>query len=202
MRDKKADRKKLLQDAIRVDILEAAESILLENGMEALTMDRIAERAGVAKGTLYLHFKNKDEVLSAAQEACFNPLIQDLHCVFESDLSPREKLERHSLLTMSFFEERINFFRIMVANRFFTPKDQSHFEENSLYWDFFKKIEQVIKDGIRLEIFRPVNTAKAAGIFLEIGSALLIQRIYSKSSSSPEDDADLHIDIFLNGIAA
>lgn len=43
-------------------ILDAAESIILENGFDGATMDAIAERAEVGKGTLYLHFKSKNSI--------------------------------------------------------------------------------------------------------------------------------------------
>lgn len=43
-------------------ILDAAEAIIQENSFDGATMDAIAERAGVGKGTLYLHFKSKDSI--------------------------------------------------------------------------------------------------------------------------------------------
>jgi AcrR family transcriptional regulator len=46
-------------------ILDAATEILLAKGMNALTMDEIAGTAGLAKGTTYLYFKSKAQVLAA-----------------------------------------------------------------------------------------------------------------------------------------
>jgi len=43
-------------------ILDAAEAIIQENGFEGATMDAIADRAEVGKGTLYLHFKSKNSI--------------------------------------------------------------------------------------------------------------------------------------------
>ncbi len=40
-------------------IIDAAEQVILERGFEAATMDEIAEKAELSKGTLYLYFKNK-----------------------------------------------------------------------------------------------------------------------------------------------
>lgn len=48
--------------------MDAATSCLVEKGVNALTMDDVALRAGVAKGTLYLYFTSKAELLSALQE--------------------------------------------------------------------------------------------------------------------------------------
>ncbi len=44
-------------------ILQAAEEVLLEKGYHALSMDEIAAQVGIAKGTLYLHFARKDDLV-------------------------------------------------------------------------------------------------------------------------------------------
>jgi AcrR family transcriptional regulator len=47
-------------------ILEAAHSLLAEKGYQGMTMDDLATRVGIAKGSLYQHFKSKEELLSVA----------------------------------------------------------------------------------------------------------------------------------------
>lgn len=44
-------------------ILDATEYLLLEMGDEAITIEMIAERVGIAKGTIYKHFQSKDELI-------------------------------------------------------------------------------------------------------------------------------------------
>ena len=51
------------REASRQDILGAAGILFIKKGYEATSVDDIAEAANVAKGTLYYHFKSKDEVL-------------------------------------------------------------------------------------------------------------------------------------------
>ena len=46
-------------------ILQAAEAILLEKGYHATSMDEIAERVGIARATLYLHFSSKEDLVVA-----------------------------------------------------------------------------------------------------------------------------------------
>lgn len=46
-------------------ILDAAERVLLDKGLAATTMDDIAMASGLAKGTMYLYFKSKTQVLAA-----------------------------------------------------------------------------------------------------------------------------------------
>lgn len=50
-------------------IIEATRDITLEAGLKATTMEAIATRAGIAKGTLYAYFPDKDAVISALIDA-------------------------------------------------------------------------------------------------------------------------------------
>ncbi|SMF08765.1 transcriptional regulator, TetR family [Tistlia consotensis] len=49
----------------RDDLMAAAEALFLEQGIEATTVEQITVAAGVAKGTFYLQFKTKEELLDA-----------------------------------------------------------------------------------------------------------------------------------------
>ena len=51
------------REATRQDILAAAGILFMKKGYDATSVDDIADAANVAKGTLYYHFKSKDEVL-------------------------------------------------------------------------------------------------------------------------------------------
>lgn len=48
------------------EILDAAVADMLAHGVPALKVDRVAEAAGVAKGTVYLYFPTRDELVRAA----------------------------------------------------------------------------------------------------------------------------------------
>ncbi|NYB27462.1 MAG: TetR/AcrR family transcriptional regulator [Methanobacteriaceae archaeon] len=58
-------------------ILDAAEAIIAEKGFRYMTMDQVANAADVAKGTLYLYFKNKIS-LCAAVDAWINKELNHL----------------------------------------------------------------------------------------------------------------------------
>src|SRR3954466_8701052 len=51
-------------DVRRDQILDAAEEVLLSNGLNATTVADVAEAAGIAKGTVYLHFESKTELMA------------------------------------------------------------------------------------------------------------------------------------------
>ena len=70
-----AERKEREKLVRREQILEAAYQLFHESGFSAATMDQIAERAELAKGTLYLYFKSKEEVYYALLDRGLEILI-------------------------------------------------------------------------------------------------------------------------------
>jgi AcrR family transcriptional regulator len=52
----------------RDELLAAAEELIVERGLAALTVDDVTGRAGVAKGTFYIYFSAKGELLAALRE--------------------------------------------------------------------------------------------------------------------------------------
>jgi len=60
----------------RGDLLDAAARLFVERGYEATTVEDIARAAGVAKGTFYLYFRTKDQLLTALRQAFVDDLVQ------------------------------------------------------------------------------------------------------------------------------
>ncbi|MFD9975700.1 TetR/AcrR family transcriptional regulator [Streptomyces sp. NPDC059017] len=63
-------------DVRRRQILDATAALLLDDGHEALTVSKVAARAGVAKGTVYLYFDSKQELLAALQAEMWDRMLQ------------------------------------------------------------------------------------------------------------------------------
>lgn len=63
MRRSKAD-----AEQTRISILDAAERLFCDQGIAPTTLERIARAAGVTRGAVYWHFKDKDELLTALRE--------------------------------------------------------------------------------------------------------------------------------------
>jgi AcrR family transcriptional regulator len=57
-------------------ILDAALTVFAEHGYEAARLDDMAARAGVAKGTLYLYFKDKEALFEALVRGAVSPMLQ------------------------------------------------------------------------------------------------------------------------------
>lgn len=84
-----------LDEAKREAILNAAKQRLRKYGIQKTTMQEIAKDAGIAVGTLYLYFKNKDDILIASTEEFAKQHILDMEKILNSSNSPPEKLKAY-----------------------------------------------------------------------------------------------------------
>lgn len=63
-------------DVRRRQILTAVADLLLETGHDALTISRVADRAGVAKGTVYIYFDSKQALIAALQAEVWGRMLE------------------------------------------------------------------------------------------------------------------------------
>jgi AcrR family transcriptional regulator len=70
----------------REKILDAAENLIAKQGFQSMIMDQVASQADVAKGTLYLYFKNKDTLCAAVNARIHKKLNENI----------KEQIEMHS----------------------------------------------------------------------------------------------------------
>ena len=74
-------------------IIQAAEEIFQEKGYYEASMDEIAARVGIAKGTIYTHFPGKEELVLAIFRRNLEAFIQRIDAVIDTETTPRARLE-------------------------------------------------------------------------------------------------------------
>src|SRR3954469_10186928 len=72
-------------------ILDAALELFVERGYHGTAVPAIAERAGVAAGTIYHHFASKEEVVNAVFRIWKQRIAREVHAGFPATDSPREQ---------------------------------------------------------------------------------------------------------------
>jgi len=87
--------------ATRNRLLDAAEHVFAEKGVSRTSLHDIAEAAGVSRGAIYWHFKNKADLFNAMMERTTLPLEDALHQIGDDpELDPLQELQRAILDTM------------------------------------------------------------------------------------------------------
>ena len=180
-------------------LMKIVVQVLSREGLNGLTMDTVAKEAGVAKGTLYTYFRNKQDLVKEAIEATIVPMMQTLNEILVSDLPPDRKLTSMTLNHLLYFEQHRDFFGIFVHDRQAASQRLKRYR-SCHYQQFLERVADVLQDGIDQHIFRKFDPSKLAAMLIEADIAIIFQRLLSEQSCPVEEDAALITDIFLHGI--
>ena len=99
---------------LRNTLLTIAVELLAEDGVHALSMRKMAQRAGVSHNAPYMHFRDKDAVLAAIAEEGFNLLTIEVEsAIAKADKSTRQQLIAASETYVRFALDRADRLQVM-----------------------------------------------------------------------------------------
>ena len=108
----------------REAILSAALDEFAERGFEAARLEDVAKRAGIAKGTIYLYFRDKETLFQELLRAMLTPIIGGFEALGQADV-PAKQLAEHmrDVFVHEVFEtRRKDVIRLMIAEGRRFPK--------------------------------------------------------------------------------
>lgn len=132
------------------DILEAAQQVFFEKGYHQTKMDDIAKVAELSKGSLYLHFKSKDELFTRLLTECHFAILDKLRKLPTVGMNGLAQLIEVGLIYFSFFKEYPGHARAVATIMVFPIPEESYGvysqammeacdEENQIVMDIVKK---------------------------------------------------------------
>src|SRR5436305_10344363 len=92
----------LWQEFKRQSIQEAVIRLMCREGLRSVTMERVAQEVGIAKGPVYLHYRDKQDLLDAVKESSLDPLMAKLDEVFRSSTAPDRRLATYCLRSLAY----------------------------------------------------------------------------------------------------
>ncbi len=101
----------------RRSILDAARAAFFASGFQLATVDDVAARAEVSKGTVYLYFESKETILAHLLLEGLEELVAVLEEAYaaERDISPGERLRRLAMGYLNFFQTNPHYYRLIMA---------------------------------------------------------------------------------------
>ncbi len=111
-----ADKRRSPATDKRDRILRAAIKVFAKNGFYATRVSEIAKAASVADGTIYLYFKNKDDVLVSIFEDGIKKLLTILREVAASDVPVERRIQQIIELQLGLLEEQRDLAEVITVN--------------------------------------------------------------------------------------
>ncbi|MDX2127512.1 MAG: TetR/AcrR family transcriptional regulator [Chloroherpetonaceae bacterium] len=98
----------------RKEILNAAREVFFRLGFEHTSMEKVAETATLAKGTLYLYFKSKDELYISLVEEGTQLLNEMMKSAIDSEVDVLDKLKATARAYFHFTDKHRDYWRIFM----------------------------------------------------------------------------------------
>ncbi len=196
-------REELIKEYRGREILEAARRVIGRHGFEGTTIDRVAEEARIAKGTIYLYFGNKDDLLHAAVIEGIRSLNAELRREDNPAAPPLERIEnlvRHSLRIQNANQDFLKALMLETRLVAIVPGDPRAGELRGVYLEYLGHLANVLGAAMEAGAIRRVDPMVAAFTLSEMTTGTLRRRLFDLSSGAPEEDADIVLDLFLNGV--
>lgn len=145
-------------------IVDGARHLFVENGYEKVSIRNIAEAIEYSPATIYLYFKDKNEILYAVHQQAFGKMMEDFRPVMTIE-DPFERLIEMGRRYIQFAVENPELFDIMFIVT--APMEAIEFREEM--WNegriAFNMLVQVVQDCIRAGIFK-VDDAEVASMMI------------------------------------
>jgi AcrR family transcriptional regulator len=152
-------------------LVDAAMAVLVEKGVEATTVDDVVRCAGAAKGTFYLYFRSKDDVINAVAESLVERVADTIEAVLVSSAPAPDRIRALSRSINLVGREP---YELELAEVLHRPENRTVHDRigDRILDRLAPSLSRVIADGIAAGDFVPQDPDRAARYTLSCLDAL------------------------------
>ncbi|MFN4182899.1 MAG: TetR/AcrR family transcriptional regulator [bacterium] len=180
-------------------LANAAKKVFARKGYHIATMNDISRAAGIAKGTIYLYIRHKEDLITLIAEQEVDSLLAHLREIQKSVSSPSERLRK----ILHFLVERVREYErtglaVMMRDLYGVKAKvrADVYKHKQKLLDFFAEI---FTEGIQKGEFRPIDVTMPSYIlFAFVGS--LVHQEMRLSIDDVEAFVETFLDIYLYGV--
>jgi len=184
-------------------IMNAAEEVFSQKGFSDARMDDIAEETGLSKGTLYLYYKSKDDLIIAILDRIFRREFRVFENLDYTSMSATdavwsfvETTAKDVKMMMRLLPITYEFMGLAFRNKFVQKTFKTYLNH---YLDI---LIPIIQHGIDSGEFRPANAKEVAIAMGAVMEGTLLLWVYDNSLIEPEIHLRSGMKLMLEGVQA
>jgi AcrR family transcriptional regulator len=174
----------------RDEILNEAAKLFRRKGFDGTSMQDIAEKVGILKGSIYYYFNSKNEIFRKVLDKGIGPVLKNAEFIMNKKLSPQDKLQellqshlqyilKNDFSLVIFFREKEN----IPAN-----ETQKYVQSRNRYENIFR---DVLEEGINKGYFPKVDVNLT--IFAILGMCNWVIQWYNPRGSKNQEEITAHM---------
>lgn len=179
-------------------IRDAAMRVVARKGYDHVTVQDIADEAGIAKGTVYLYFKSREDIFEKTMAASFSDLQAQIREAIEAGGAFAEIVERIVETQLRYFEERQEFFRLYLAMA--EPLGSRRLRKHAVYQTHIAELVKMIEASMKRKEIRHQPAERVAIALASVIRDIGLQRLTEKSARPLHEDVVFARDFICRGI--
>jgi TetR/AcrR family transcriptional regulator, fatty acid metabolism regulator protein len=197
---KKSDSKEKINGKYEA-ILRAAIKVFARGGFFNSKVADVAKEAGVADGTVYLYFKNKDDILVSIFNHVTEQALAHARTILAELEDPAEKLKRIIAGHLDMYARDRNLAIVFQVELRSSTKFMEQFSATKVT-EYLDLIRSVIEEGQKQGVFRnDLNTKIVAKILFGALDEMVTNWVLTHKRYSLVSTAEPVMDVFLNGVS-
>ena len=203
------ERKEREKERRRQQIMVAAKRVFSDKGFNKATMEDIAQEAELSPGTLYLYFKNKEELYASLSLRILQYLlIRVEHVNDEKDSGPVEKLDALTEAMYDVYEFDpliiINMFHLQSSETLRNLSPELMAEIKELSHKSLSAISKIFQEGVDQGLFIDRHAVALSDTFWALFSGIVLwltsKKIIDEEKDYLKDTLDIAFEIFRRGL--
>jgi AcrR family transcriptional regulator len=181
-----------LRESVSIAILEAAEDLIAAKGLSGAPLAQIAKKAGVAVGTLYNYFEDREALIRALFEMRRTTLRPQLRAAISehAELPFEQRLRVFLTDVFDVFEAHRKFIKVMI--------ETEHVKLTPTPNDLGSAIGELVKVGVKEKVIASEYADALPIVIVGSVKALVLRRI-AENAKLEAADAQALVAIFLDG---
>lgn len=146
----KAERKERERELRRNEIVDAAQDLFFSRGYENVTMEDIAKELEMARATLYLSFKNKEDIYAAIAIRASKIVSGMFRELDQSGMTGIEKIRSVGSIYYKFYQQHTGYYMAYYHTGMFDPDGSPELEElKQIRMNSFRMVVEAVKAGVK-----------------------------------------------------
>ena len=205
------ERKQRERERRRQQIMVAAKRVFTDKGFNKATMEDIAKEAELSPGTLYLYFKNKDELYASLSLRILQYLLMRLeHVTGEANLTSQQRIDalKEAMVDVYEFDPLIliNMFHLQSSESLQNLSPKLLAEIKNLSSNSLRVMADIFEEGMRSGVFIKKHPVAVADIVWAMLSGVVLwetsKKIFDEKADYLKESLETAFDIFARGISA
>lgn len=176
------------------DIALSCKELILNNGINNLTVSQVAKTAGIGKGTIYEYYNNKDEIVFELVNILMFEHSKKLKSKLDKQKSTKEKIREFSKFFYDNEEKDLRtLYKEFVSLSLLAPKSEMIDFHAKCIENYYTWFVEILQNGVKNDELIPEAVSLAKGLFV-LGDGMFIQNNVTGMQENVKEDLDTFID--------